>query len=84
LLYSTKFIQKIIILSIFLSIGLVSLLIYVVLGNISLVVQPEILPIIPTFTQMYPALIKIAILAIILPAISYAALLLKHRNKNDV
>jgi cell division transport system permease protein len=84
LLYSTNFIQKIMILSILLSIGLVTLLMYIVLANISLVVQPEILPIIPTFVQMDTELIKIVILAIVLPTISYTALLLKHRNKNDV
>ena len=84
LLYSTKFILKIIVISILLSIVLVFALTSFLLSSISLFVQPEILSIIPTFGEMGVELIKISILAIVLPVIAYTILLIKHRNSDNV
>jgi cell division transport system permease protein len=84
LLYSTKFILKIILISIIVSLVLVFSLMSFLLSSISLFVQPELLSIIPSFSQMGIELIKISILAIALPIIAYTVLLIKHRNNNDI
>ena len=84
LLYSTKFILKLISISIVISIIIVFSLIYIILSNISLLVQQEIVSIMPKISDMGPESLAIVMLAIILPLASYTILLIKHRNNNNV
>jgi len=84
LVYSTKSIVSIILVSILISLVTVFTLMFVIIANFSLVSQPELLSIMPNVQDMSFESIQIIILAIIIPAIAFTALIIKHRINNNV
>jgi cell division transport system permease protein len=84
LLYSTKFILKIIVTSIIISIIIVFGLMFLLIVNNSSIAQQEILSIMPTIYDMGFESVMIIVLALIIPIIAYGALIIKHRNSEDV
>ncbi len=81
LLYSSKPIIKVMIISTISSIIIVSLFLFFTINNIAILIRPEILPLIPNMTDLQYDIIKIAILACIIPLITFFGLLVQHKLK---
>ncbi len=84
LVYSTKAIVSIILISILVSLVTVFGVMFLIIVNFSLVSQPELLSIMPNIQDMYFESIQIVVLAIVIPTIAFTALITKHRINNDV
>ena len=84
LVYSTKSIVSIIVVSILISIITVFTLMFLLIVNFTLVSQPELLSIMPNIDDMSLEAIKIVVLAVIIPSIAFTALIIKHRINNNV
>ncbi len=84
LFYGSKPILNIMIISIIISVVVVVGFVFFIMKNISLMVQPEILPLMPKTYDLYFELFQIIVLAIIVPAITFFGLLIKYKIKNNV
>jgi len=81
LLYSSKPIIKIILSSAFFSSVLASLILYLVIVNLDSILEPEIMVLIPASLSIEMEIIKIFILSIIIPSITFFGLLVKYKLK---
>ena len=81
LLYSSKPILKIMTLSAVFSILLVSTLLFLTVDNISIIIQPEIINLIPKVFELEQEIVKIVILAFIIPLVTFFGLLIDHKLK---
>jgi len=79
--YSTKPILTVMISSTIIALMLVSGLMFIIINNISLVIQPEIISLIPSFGDLTFEFTLVSILAFIIPLLAFSGLLLKHRIK---
>ena len=84
LVYSTKAIVSIILISILVALVTVFGLMFLIIANFSLISQPELLSIMPNVQDMYFESIQIIVLAIVIPTIAFTALITKHRINNNV
>jgi cell division transport system permease protein len=81
LLYSSKPIIKVILGSAFVSSILASIMLYVVISNIHLIVEPEIMTLIPTVLSMEMEILQLILLSVIIPLITFFGLLVKYKLK---
>ncbi|MEA3513223.1 MAG: cell division protein FtsX [Campylobacterota bacterium] len=81
LLYASKPIIKIILLSAFISSLFVYTMLYLVVDNISYIIQPEIISIIPNTIQLDFEILKITLLAFIIPFVTFFGLLIQYKLK---
>ncbi|MBD3840851.1 MAG: cell division protein FtsX [Campylobacterales bacterium] len=81
LMYGSKPILNIMLLSSLISTLSVSLIVYFLMENINLVVQPELLSIIPNSISLIGELIKIILLGFALPVVTYLGLIIKYKSK---
>ena len=81
LLYSSKPIIKVMFYSTIFSIILVSLFLFFTIQNISQIVRPEILPLIPNIVDLQLEMIKIVFLAFAIPIITFFGLIIQHKLK---
>ena len=81
LLYSSKPIIKIILSSAVISSLLACIMLFVVISNIQLIIDPELMVLIPTVLSMEMEIFKIFILSIIIPTITFFGLLVKYKLK---
>jgi cell division transport system permease protein len=81
LLYSSIPIMKIILISAFISGILSSVILYGVMSNISLIVEPEIMTLIPSVLSMEKEIFQIFLLSIIIPLMTFFGLLVKYKLK---
>lgn len=79
LLYSSKPILKTILASAIFSSVLSSILLFVVISNIDIIIEPEIMSLIPSVLSMEMEIIQIFILAIVIPSITFFGLLVKYK-----
>jgi len=79
LLYSSKPIIKIMVTSAVTSIIFVSILLFLTINNISLFVRPEILMLIPKITDLEFDILKIMLLAISIPMVTFLGLAIQHK-----
>ncbi len=79
LFYSAKPILGIITISVVLALIIVFLFMLIIISNISLVFQPEILYLVPQVIDLKIELIKVIILALIMPLIAFFGLLTMYR-----
>jgi len=84
LFYSTKSIIAIIFGSICISLVFVFLSMFMLITNLSWILQPELLSMIPKVQDFSFELIQIGILAVMIPSIAFIFFVLKHRINNDV
>jgi cell division transport system permease protein len=80
LIYSSKAILSIMIISIVISILLVVSLLFLALANVSMVVSLDTLQLIPDFFDLQFELLQIVVLAIITPLIAFFGLLIKYKT----
>ena len=81
LLYSSKPIIKVMILSTITSIIIVSLFLFFTINNMAIIIRPEILALIPNINDLQFDIIKIAVLACTIPLITFFGLLVQHKLK---
>ena len=79
LLYSSKPIIKTMIISTIFSIIFVVVSLFFIINNISMIIGAEILTLIPTMDDLQIELLKIIILAFLIPIITFFGLLLQHK-----
>jgi cell division transport system permease protein len=79
LLYSSKPIIKVMILSTIFSIIFVISFMFLIISNISIIIRPEILMLIPDMSDLQIETIKIVILAFLIPLITFFGLLIQHK-----
>jgi cell division transport system permease protein len=81
LLYSSKPIIKIILSSALFSSVLASLILYFVIASMDMIVEPEVMVLIPATLSMEMEIIKIFFLSILIPSITFFGLLVKYKLK---
>jgi len=81
LFYSSKPIIKSMGYSVVTAIVVVISILFLIISNISLVVRPEILPLIPTISNFKFDIIKIIVLAFVLPSITFSGFIIQHKTK---
>jgi cell division transport system permease protein len=81
LLYSSKPILKIIILSAIASSAIIGNLLYLIIDNINLIIQPEIVSLIPKIINLELEILQILILAFVIPLITFFGLLIQYKSK---
>ena len=81
LLYSSIPIIKVILISAFISAILSSIILYGIMSNISLIVEPEIMTLIPSVFSMKMEIFQIFLLSVIIPLITFFGLLIKYKLK---
>ena len=81
LIYSSIPIIKIILLSAFFSSILASIILFVVITNIHLIIEPEIMSLIPSVLSMEMEILQIFALSIIIPLVTFFGLLVKYKLK---
>ncbi|MEA3498212.1 MAG: cell division protein FtsX [Campylobacterota bacterium] len=81
LFYSSKPIIKVMIISTIFSIVFVTISLFFTVNNISLFIGPEILTLIPTINDLQFELVKITILAFLIPIITFFGLLIQHKTR---
>ena len=81
LLYSSKPIIKVMILSTLFSIVFVSLFLFFTIDNIAMVIRPELLALLPNMQDLQFEIIQIVVLACIIPVITFFGLLVQHKLK---
>lgn len=81
LLYGSKPILKMMTLSAIFSILFVCTLLLLTVNNISSIIQPEILNLIPKVFQLEQEFVKIVILAFTIPLVTFLGLLINHKFK---
>lgn len=81
LLYASRPILKVIVSSAFFSAVFVYIIFYLVVSNIALLVQPEILVIIPQAMSLEFEIFKILFLAFLIPMITFFGLLVQYKLK---
>lgn len=79
LLYSSKPIFNLMITSSIVSAVVVSVSVYLLLHNISLIVQPEILTLIPDIIFLKMEIIKVVVAAFVIPFVIYFGLIFKYK-----
>ena len=84
LVYSTKSIIGIIIISIVVSLIVTFSILALVITNFSFVSQSELVGIMPSIHDLYFELSQIVVLAIFIPLVAFVALIVKHRINNDI
>lgn len=81
LLYSSKPIIKIILGSAVLSSFLACIMLFVVVSNIKMIIEPELMILIPTVLSMEMEIFKIFLLSIVIPSFTFLGLLVKYKLK---
>jgi len=81
LIYSSIPILKIILMSAFFSSVVASVMLFVVISNIHLIVEPEIMSLIPSVLSMEMEILQIFLLSVIIPLITFFGLLVKYKLK---
>jgi len=79
LLYSSLPIIKIILGSALFSSILSSAMLFVIISNIHMIIQPEIMTLIPTVLSMEMEIFKIFLLSILIPSVTFLGLLVKYK-----
>jgi len=79
LLYSSRPIIKIILASAFISSFLTSIMLFIVMSNIQVIIQAELMDLIPTVFSMEMEIIKIFALSVVIPLITFFGLLVKYK-----
>jgi len=79
LLYSSKPIIKIILASSFISSFLSCIVLFLVMSNIQMIIEPELMLLIPTVFSMEMEIINIFALSIVIPLITFFGLLVKYK-----
>ena len=79
LLYSSKPIIKIILGSAFISSLLTCIMLFIVMSNIHMLIEPELMVLIPTVFSMEMEIIKIFGLSLIIPLVTFFGLLVKYK-----
>lgn len=81
LLYSSVPIVKVMIMSAFFSSIISSIILIVVISNLNLIVDPEIMSLIPSVLSMEMEIAKIFLLSLVIPFITFFGLLLQYKLK---
>jgi len=81
LLYSSKPILKIILASSLFSSIVASLMLFLIMTNIHMLIEPEVMTLIPTVLSMEIEIFKIFILSVIIPVVTFFGLLVKYKLK---
>ncbi|MEA3554697.1 MAG: cell division protein FtsX [Campylobacterota bacterium] len=81
LLYSSKPIIKVMILSTLFSIIFVSLFLFFTIDNIAGIIRPELLALLPNMKDLSLEIVQIVVLACIIPLITFFGLLVQHKLK---
>jgi len=81
LMYSSKPIIKVMVLSTLFSIFFITILAYITFTNIDLFVKPEIVSLIPKIDDMQFDVIKVVLLAFIIPLVTFLGLSIQHKMK---
>jgi len=81
LFYSSKPILKTIVLSSIISSILVAFMLYAIVDNISFIVQPEILSIMPKIIHLELEILQIFLLSFVIPLITFFGLLVQYKSK---
>jgi len=81
LYYSSKPILKTIILSSIISASVVVSLLYMMIDNLNLIIQPEILSFMPAIIHLEFEALQIIILSFVIPLITFFGLLIQHKSK---
>ena len=81
LLYSSKPIIKVMMLSTIFSIIFVSLFLFFIIDNLALVIRPELLALIPNMNDLQFEIMQIVVLACIIPFITFFGLIVRHKLK---
>ena len=81
LLYSSKPIIKVMILSTITSITVVCLFLFFTIENITAIIRPELLALLPNMKDLQFEIVQIVILAFIIPLITFFGLLVQHKLK---
>lgn len=81
ILYGSKPILKIMIISSIVSSAIIVSLVFFSIENINLIVQPEIISLIPKSIEIYTILFKILLLSFSIPLIIFMGLIIKYKTK---